>query len=143
MPAFRTGHPRCSLIFTGNHVLAAGTVLLTWDAAEYDDVGGWNGTTDYVCDRPGLWLIVLSVARSAVASSSTSSIRIRVNGTIVQTVAGPPTSNGVNNQAVAILSLAAGDAVSANVNLNPTTGGTINAASSSLRIVRIGPKAWT
>lgn len=142
MPGFRTGHPRAHLIRTTNQTLAAGANDVVFEAADYDDVAGWNGTSGYVLDRDGLWLLIAAANRAAVGTSSSLITRLRVNGlTVIQTT-GAPTVNALQAQCSGIFQLLAGDVVGMNVTGHGTASSTLTAGNTGLFVVRIGPKSW-
>lgn len=116
---------------------------MPWEQAVFDDVAGWNGSTDYVCDRPGLFLVGATVRRSTVATAATSAVRVRNNGVTVAETQMISTTASVTITCVGLIEVAAGDVVTCNPSLVSVGTGNLEAVNSVFWGVRVGPVAWT
>lgn len=140
MPAFRTGHPRTRLIMTATHAMAAGVNTLSWDAADYDDESQWNGTTDILIERAGLYLLNVQVSRVTGGSSSPVIVRIVVNGVTTLLVGQTVPANGNMKAGVlGVLELDAATVIKATVQFSATEVINMSATSTYLEAIRIGP----
>lgn len=143
MPLFRPTKPRCKLIRTTTLVAPAGAFNVSWEAADFDDVGGWAGGELYTVDRPGLYSVVASMNRQPVGTGSSSAVRVQVNGLTVQTTGYPSTTSGIQLQCHYLGLLAAGDLINVNATMHGSASSNVGPASTNLTIIRVGPKAWT
>lgn len=115
---------------------------LTWSEG---DVGFLPGV-GFQVGRAGLYLVLCSLSRAAVAAASQMQVRLFINGAApadVITVVNPSTSAVITNQSIDLQPLNAGDTVSLVGTLSSSA--TVNARriGTKLVVARIGPERWT
>lgn len=142
MPDFRVGKPRCRLVLTADRPLAAGNNNVVWDAATYDDVGGWDGNDSYQFDRDGYWLFGVTTKFSAVSPAAIGRTSLLLNGVAVSEVSSISSTALKPLTLVDMLEVAEGDVLHVQVNNNPSTASLILASMTRLTLTRIGPKSW-
>jgi hypothetical protein len=140
---FRSGKPSFKLEQTANHVIAAGAQDLVWDAAVFEEPIGWDGTSQYIVDRDGLYLLHLQVGRSSVASSSSIIGRIQASSSTIQSFQSASTTAGVVVACTTVVELGAGEPVRANVTFHATLSSSTTFTQTQFWGARIRPKRWT
>lgn len=143
MPIFRPGKPRFRLYRTSNYASPTGTFIVPWQAAEFDDVGGWDGAGAYTADRGGLWIVGATIRRSAVGTAATSAVRVRVNGVNKAETQMISTTASTTNTCVGLVELVAGDVLECAPAIASVGGGTVEAINSVFWGTRVGPIAYT
>lgn len=143
MPDFRSSKPGFRVTQPSAQSIAAGAQDLEFPTVVFEDPAGWDGTSLYVVDRPGLYLIGVQAGRAAVASSSTIIVRARVNGSTVQSFQSLSTTAGVVAMVTVPVHLEAGDEIGGQVTFHPSLAADTIPAQTQLWGLRLGPKRWT
>lgn len=142
MPAFRSGKPRWVGRLSAGFTAAAGGTLIPWDVVTEDgDIGPAvaGGTT---VAKDGLYLVVLSLERTAGTGAQSPSAGLFLDGTQV----GGGISVSVATVGFAhgqlLDELVVGQVITAKT-MTSTTGGKQIGVNSRLSIARVGPVRWT
>lgn len=142
MPLFRSGKPYRDLSADGTFSHAGPTTTLVWSSADED--GEWDPASSLsttIVSRAGLYLVTLSAARGARATSAVWSVIIDVSGTRVARTDSDASAAARAASCAWLGQLDVGDAVTG-VGLN-MGGATLDAAGSRMGLARIGPIRWT
>lgn len=144
MPLFRPGKPRCRLRRTTDQVFAAGFQTITWEVADYDDVGGWDGTSGYVVDRGGFYLLLARVGRTAQASAQSLIIAPAINGVRqADSRVGNSTGTVLGGTTSDLLELDYLDVITIQAQGSSSTAWTAQGIYTAFQLTRVGPIAWT
>lgn len=144
MPDFRVGKPRFKAVRNTNQACAAGFNAVIWESIVFDDIAGWDGATDWICDRAGLYSISARAGRLAVSPSASMILGVGVNGTVFQFArAGTATAAATGGGVSELLELANGDGVQLYVQGSGSVAWTLDGQYCEMSITRVGPVAWT
>lgn len=124
--------------------MAAGFQTVIWEAADFDDVSGWDGVSTYTIDRSGLYSLKYRCGRMATATAQSLIIAPAINGVRSQTTRVSINTTAITGGASADdLELVAGDQITVQVQGHASAAWTLYGAHTAFSIVRIGPVAWT
>lgn len=147
MTLFRAAKPKGCANLSADTVMAAGQNVIPLNTLLYSEGDiGWAGGPGFTVGRPGLYLVIASLARAAVGTAASLQVRVFVNGgsTAYSGITQFPSSTSLASaQRTACIPLAAGDLVELAGTLHGTATATAKAVNSMLTVVRIGPERWT
>lgn len=144
MPSYRQGKPAVYVRqAVAQSIPAASNTPLVYGTTIWSEGSGWDGVSSFTCDRPGKYLFIAKVGRSAVALSSPVTVRARLNGVTFDLEQTPATTSQFTASHTTVLACQAGDVIQCNVSFSTTVAVLTVPGSTSLIVDRIGPERWT